>query len=88
MLIANTVLFAVMAIAQAKSPVGMILMTDSAVQVQRGTARTPARLGDLLSAGDRVTTGSGQVTFLFCPSEESALCRCAGRHGFARDVPS
>ena len=70
MLAANTLLFALVAFAQNQPPVGMILMADSAVQVQRGTARTPARLGDLLYAGDRVTTGTGQVTFLYCPSSE------------------
>jgi hypothetical protein len=68
----STFLFATLLVAQSQSPVGMILMTDSSVQVQRGTAINPAHLGDLLYAGDRVTTGasSGKVTLLYCPSSE------------------
>jgi hypothetical protein len=75
MLAANILLFVLAAFAQNQPPVGMVLMADSGVLVQRGTARTPARLGDLLYAGDRVTTGSGQVTFLFCPSSEKLTAK-------------
>src|SRR5262245_32256471 len=68
-------LFALMVPLQNQPPVGMILMSDSAVQIQRGTSRTPARLGNLLYAGDRVITGTGQATFLFCPTNEKLSAR-------------
>ena len=68
-------LFALLVPFQNHPPVGMILMSGSAVQIQRGTSRTPARLGDLLYAGDRVMTGTGQVTFLFCPTNEKITAR-------------
>jgi hypothetical protein len=68
-------LFALLVPFQNQPPVGMILMSDSAVQIQRGTSRTPARLGDLLYAGDRVITGTGQATFLFCPTNEKLTAK-------------
>ena len=54
------------------APVGMILQSEGEVFVQRGTARTPVKLADLLYPGDQVVTTTGQATFLFCPSAERA----------------
>ena len=53
------------------TPVGMVLGVDGGVEVERNGERTPVQLGDLLFGGDRVITGSGQATLVYCPSEQT-----------------
>ncbi|HEV8129736.1 MAG TPA: hypothetical protein VGQ81_00670 [Acidobacteriota bacterium] len=51
-------------------PIGMVLQTKGDVQIQRGREKKPARLGELLYAGDQVAAVSGEATLVFCPSTE------------------
>ena len=55
--------------AQSGPPLGMVLEATGAVEIERDGSRNELRLADLLYAGDRVITGSGQVAFVFCPTE-------------------
>ena len=52
------------------TPVGMVLLTEGPVEVERDNSRTPPMLGDLLLAGDRLITGTGQVTLIYCPTQQ------------------
>ena len=54
-----------------EGPLGMMLEVQGEVAVERENTRTPAVLADLLFAGDRVITGSGQAILIFCPSEQT-----------------
>ena len=56
-------------------PVGMILQTKGEVFVERDAVRNAARLADLLQAGDQLIITSGEVTFLFCPSQEKVTLK-------------
>ena len=55
------------------APVGMVLAVDGGVEVERNGERTPVQLGDLLFGGDRLTTGSGLATLIYCPSEQTII---------------
>ena len=55
--------------AQTGPPLGMVLEANGTVEIERDGTRNGLRLADLLYAGDRVITGSGQVAFVFCPNE-------------------
>ena len=61
------------------APIGMILQSEGEVFVQRGTARNPAKLADLLYPGDQVVTTTGQATFVLCPSSERASIKNGSR---------
>ncbi len=53
------------------SALGLISRLQGQVFIERGTARSPARLAELLFPGDRITTAAGQAVFLFCPASSS-----------------
>ncbi len=55
--------------AQSGPPLGMVLEASGTVEIERDGIRNEVRLADLLYAEDRVITGSGQVAFVFCPTE-------------------
>ena len=40
---------------------------------ERAGERTPVQLGDLLFGGDRLITGSGVATLIYCPSEQTIM---------------
>jgi hypothetical protein len=50
--------------------VGIISNIGGEVFLERGKAKTAARLADLLYAGDRVVVAEGQAVVLYCPSSE------------------
>ena len=52
-------------------PVGMMLAVEGGVEVERNDERTPVQLGDLMFSGDRLITGSGQATLIYCPSQQT-----------------
>ena len=62
---------AVFAAQSESAPVGMVLEVEGGVEVERNGERTPVQLGDLLFGGDRLITGSGQATLMYCPSEQT-----------------
>ena len=66
---------AVFAYQSDNTPVGMVLLAEGSVEVERDNSRTPAMLGDLLLAGDRLITGTGQVTLIFCPTQQMITVR-------------
>lgn len=69
-------LFSQVAQAQDKAvAIGMILQANEGVQVQRATGKKPAKLGELLYPNDQVTTGSGDVLFVFCPTAERVILK-------------
>jgi hypothetical protein len=76
MIIARTVLALVTfgAAAHAQAPVGLLSFVSGDAQIVRSGQQnpTPARTADLIAAGDRVITGTGEVTFLFCPQSKTA----------------
>ena len=83
----NTLIAIVLLTFQANvPPIGMILQSEGEVFVQRGTARTPAKLADLLYPGDQVVTATGQATFLFCPSAERASIKNGARVELGADA--
>jgi hypothetical protein len=54
--------------------VGLLSMVKGDVQIARAgqSAPAPAKIADLLAAGDRVLTGAnGEATFLFCPESRA-----------------
>ncbi len=54
---------------QGETPaLGIVSQLNGQVFIERGSARSAARLADLLFPGDRITTAAGQAVFLFCPS--------------------
>lgn len=55
--------------AQSGPPLGMVIESSGTVEIERDGVRNGVRLADLLYAGDRVITRSGQVAFVFCPTE-------------------
>ena len=55
--------------AQTGPALGMILEASGTVVIERDGARNEVRLADLLYAGDRLVTGPGRVSFVFCPTE-------------------
>jgi hypothetical protein len=68
------VLLAFRAAAQAQTPVGLLSLVSGDAQIVRSgqTNAAPARTADLIAAGDRVITVTGEVTFLFCPQSKTA----------------
>ncbi len=57
------------------SALGMISQVQGQVYLERGSARSAAKLAELLFPGDRIVTASGQVSFLFCPSSSTFSVR-------------
>lgn len=60
--------------AQAAEAVGLLSMVSGAVQIVRAGEKTPAaaRTADLITAGDRVTTGrNSEAMFLYCPGSRA-----------------
>ena len=55
--------------AQSGPPLGMVLGANGTVEIERDGVRDGGRLADLLYAGDRVITGTGDISFVFCPTE-------------------
>ncbi len=55
--------------AQSGPPLGMVLEASGTVEIERDGVRDGGRLADLLYAGDRVITGTGEISFVFCPTE-------------------
>jgi hypothetical protein len=58
------------AVAQGAAPAGLLSMVSGNVQIVRAGEKTPhpARIADLISAGDRVVTGrQSEASFVFCP---------------------
>ncbi len=53
------------------SALGLISRLQGQVFVEHGSARSAARLAELLFPGDRITTVAGQAVFLFCPDSSS-----------------
>ena len=53
--------------AQDAAPAGMVLLTRGDVSLMRGETSRPARLGELLFAGDRVSVLEGEAVVVFCP---------------------
>ncbi len=75
-LVVSLLFWSEVAAAQDKaSPIGMILQAKGDVQVLRGKEKKPGNLGDLLYPSDQVTTGSGEVMFVFCPSTERVILK-------------
>ena len=66
--------------------VGLLSMTKGDVQIVRAgqSAGAPARIADLLAAGDRVLTGAGgEATFLYCPESRAGKLLAGGEAEFA-----
>ena len=59
--------------AQGGPPLGMVLEASGTVEIERDGVRDGGRLADLLYAGDRVITGTGQISFVFCPTESRII---------------
>jgi hypothetical protein len=62
-------LTAPLAQAQDGPAIGMVLEASDTVEIERGGSSSGARLADLLYAGDRLITNTGQIAFVFCPTE-------------------
>ena len=65
--------------------VGLLSMVKGEVQIVRAgqTAPAPAKIADLIAAGDRVLTGgSGEATFLFCPESRAGKLLGGGEAEF------
>ena len=63
------------AVSQGAAPTGLLSTVSGDVKIVRAgeTTPRPARIADLISAGDRVLTGpNSQATFLFCPESRTA----------------
>ena len=66
--------FCVCAVAQAQSAVGLLSIVTGNVEIVRKgqTARTRARIADLIGPGDVVVAGANsETTFLFCPESRT-----------------
>ena len=71
--------------AQAQT-VGLLSMVKGDVQIVRAgqAAGAPARIADLLAAGDRVVTGAGgEATFLYCPESRAGKLLADGEAEFS-----
>ena len=65
--------------------VGLLSMVKGDVQITRAgqSAPAPAKIADLLAAGDRVLTGAnGEATFLFCPESRAGKLLPGGEAEF------
>lgn len=65
--------------------VGLLSMIKGDVQIVRAgqAAATPAKIADLLGAGDRVVTGdTGEATFLYCPESRAGKLLGGGEAEF------
>src|SRR5689334_11309541 len=65
--------------------VGLLSMTKGDVQIVRAgqSAAAPARIADLIGAGDRVLTGTGgEATFLYCPESRAGKLLAGGEAEF------
>ncbi|MFZ0429205.1 MAG: hypothetical protein WAO20_13885 [Acidobacteriota bacterium] len=49
------------------APTGMLLLVKGGVELNRDGAQRPARLGELLYAGDQLAVGEGEAVFVYCP---------------------
>jgi hypothetical protein len=63
--------------------VGLLSMVSGDVKIVRSGQSAAARTADLITAGDRVITGSGaEATFLFCPESRAAKLTAGGEVEF------
>lgn len=77
--------FAACGAAASAQTVGLLSMVKGDVQIVRAgqSAPAPARIADLLAAGDRVITGgTGEATFLFCPESRAGKLLGGGEAEF------
>src|SRR5580693_9029074 len=63
------------------APVGLVSMVKGSVQIQHAgqKAPVPAKMADLVAAGDRLITGAGgEAVFIYCPDARSARLSAGG----------
>ncbi len=69
---------------RAQDPLGMVLMVSGEARLIRGQP-APARLGDLIGAGDVLEVTSGTATFVFCPEARRYVVSAGSTVRFSAD---